>query len=372
MDPRKHQYVMLDGLRGIAAGCVVLFHFGLLDRLNGTPSHAYLAVDLFFVISGFVVAHAYEGKLTAGLSVSGFLKLRLLRLYPLHALGMLLGALVSAGAALWYGGGELSRLPGQLLLGLCFLPRLCAGGRDLFPLNGPAWSLMLELAANLFYAALRPRLSNRMLAAVIGVCGLCLLLVAGSGHPLNGGAHGDGLWQGLPRVGFGFFLGVAMLRAHRGGRLRFPPCRPLLLVGAVLALLLAPVPFAWSGPYDAAVVLILLPRLVASAVAADPRGWLRAGLSAIGRPSYAVYALHGPLRAGAFLLIPIIVSRWLTRGEADLATVVILALIAFCALAAARWYDPWARRGLTRLLAATAGPSRRSPQQAAHQITGTP
>lgn len=362
----RHQYVMLDGLRGIAAGCVVLFHFGLLDRLSAAPSHAYLAVDLFFLISGFVVAHAYEGRLDGGLSLGGFAKLRLLRLYPLHALGMLLGALVVGAAALRQGGGLLP-IPAGLLLGLCFLPRFGAGGDDLFPLNGPAWSLMFELLANLLYAALRPRLSNRVLAAIVGVCGLILLVVGATGHPLNGGARGDGWWLGLPRVGFGFFLGVAMLRAHRAGRLRAPVIHPLLLIAGVLAVLLAPVPFAWSGPFDALMILCVLPGLVACAIAAEPRGRLRAGLSEIGRPSYALYALHGPLRAGGMLLAPILVGRWLTQVEAQVALAVILALIVLCAWAASRWYDPWARAGLTRLL--TAGGQAR-PERATASAAG--
>ena len=346
----RHQYVMLDGLRGIAAGCVVLFHFGLLDRLTRAPSHAYLAVDLFFVISGFVVAHAYESRLAAGLSVPGFARLRLLRLYPLHALGMALGALVVAASALRRGGAA-APVGAWLSLGIGFLPRLGPGGGDLFPLNGPAWSLMLELIANLAYAALVPRLSNRVLAAIVGVSGLSLLLIGAAGLPLNGGARVEGGLLGVPRVCFGFFLGVAMLRAHRAGRLRAPAVHPVLLIGGVLAVLLAPVPFSASGPFDALMILCLLPGLVACAIAAEPRGRLRAGLSAIGRPSYALYALHGPLRAGGLLLAPILVGRWLTQGEAEAALAVILSLIALCAWAASRWYDPWARAGLTRLFA---------------------
>ena len=86
----KRTFHTLDGLRGISAVFVVLFHYSVYLRPISVPN-AYLAVDLFFIMSGFVIGLAYENRLRNSLSVPGFIKLRLVRLYPLYILGTLIG-----------------------------------------------------------------------------------------------------------------------------------------------------------------------------------------------------------------------------------------------------------------------------------------
>jgi peptidoglycan/LPS O-acetylase OafA/YrhL len=68
----KHLFSALDAMRGIAAVSVVFYHAGIHSGLPLLP-HAYLAVDLFFVLSGFVIAHAYEEKLHHGMTVGKFM-----------------------------------------------------------------------------------------------------------------------------------------------------------------------------------------------------------------------------------------------------------------------------------------------------------
>ena len=79
----KHVYATLDGIRGIAAALVAMRHAGALFPGWDFPNSG-LAVDLFFVISGFVVASAYDRRLADGLTLGAFMRIRLIRLYPLY------------------------------------------------------------------------------------------------------------------------------------------------------------------------------------------------------------------------------------------------------------------------------------------------
>ncbi|WP_176055678.1 acyltransferase family protein, partial [Paraburkholderia caribensis] len=86
----KWKYANLDAIRGLAAILIVFRHAPLLFHSPSFPQ-SYLAVDLFFAISGFVVANAYEARLRSGaLGFLAFAKLRLIRLYPLFLLGIVL------------------------------------------------------------------------------------------------------------------------------------------------------------------------------------------------------------------------------------------------------------------------------------------
>lgn len=95
----RRTFHTLDGLRGVAAGTVLIYHFPSLWSPASAPS-AYLAVDLFFLMSGFVIEHAYGQRLATGLGVRRFLLLRLIRLYPLYLVGTGITALAIAGAML--------------------------------------------------------------------------------------------------------------------------------------------------------------------------------------------------------------------------------------------------------------------------------
>ncbi len=142
----RRTFHTLDALRGIAALAVVCFH-----RREGRFPSAYLAVDLFYVMSGFVLAYAYDSRFAAGLSWRRFMAQRLIRLWPLYALGVII-TLVSAVLA-----GD-QKAWAQAPLQFLFLP--AQPGPDhapLYPLNLPAWSLMFELAINFVWAVFGAR-----------------------------------------------------------------------------------------------------------------------------------------------------------------------------------------------------------------------
>lgn len=295
MSATGRYFPLLDAIRGLAALVVMVRHTGYLWDGLVLP-HSYLAVDLFFVLSGVVVANAYEGPLRAGLSPGRFWLLRMIRIYPLYALGSLLG-LVPVLAAL--AGLTAQTVQGPLALALgsaaLLLPDLADDA--LFPLNPPAWSLFFELAANMVYALLLRHLNARMLWLIVlgSAAGLALLLYAEPAAGLHGGYTPATLLTGLLRVGFGFFAGVLLWRAYvaRARPRRLPPAAGWAAVLLAAALLLARTAGPLAAAYDLLAVLLLFPALVWLAMHAGAGAGARL-CAWLGALSYPLYVLHVP------------------------------------------------------------------------------
>lgn len=325
----RERLAAFDGLRGVAALAVVAFHYDT----TGPMRLGYLAVDLFFLLSGFVVAAAYETRLRGGDGLAWFAGVRMARLYPLHLLGLALGA----GAFLILGAAPMA-VAGSFVASALFLPNPILSA-DLFPLNGPAWSLALEVAVNIVFAAGAYRISTRRLAAVVLAMAVALaaaILIAESG---SAGAEADTFWIGLLRVGFGFPAGVLIWRLHSAGALPRARLPAGLLLAAVLASFTAP---SFNGLANIAIVLALYPAVVVLGLSATPpqgrAGWAYAFA---GRASYACYALHMPLGA----LFAVALGHWgLASGLGLFPTFLIV-------LAAAHWFEPWGKRAVEQILA---------------------
>ena len=170
---RPHVFATLDGLRGVAAIAVVLHHYGL-ETGAALEHSAFVAVDFFFVLSGFVIAFAYEPRFAGGLQAGNFLIVRLIRLYPLYMLGCTISlAVIAARALLGLPHLELGYALRSYVFSCLFLPTPppeagAAYSDAVFPLNGPAWSLSLELGINVLYALCWNRLgSGRLIAFVL-------------------------------------------------------------------------------------------------------------------------------------------------------------------------------------------------------------
>ena len=229
--PSHHRFHLLDALRGIAAFLVVLFHMPPFLCNFGQQS-AYLAVDFFFCLSGFVIAFSYEKRLLASMSLKDFFAARAIRLYPTYLLATLLGFCVFI-TSLHHPLTTL--LKGQLLaLTVCqvgMLPNLHIWpGPFLFPMDEPAWSLFYEFLANLAFAALlRKKLASSWTMILSALLGSALLSVwAFKGHRLDVGWSNDWhhITMGIARVTLSFSTGVLMLRLfHRTGR---PLLTPIL------------------------------------------------------------------------------------------------------------------------------------------------
>ena len=164
---QKWIYEALNAMRGVAAIVVVLFH---ADHLVGVPLAAggYLAVDLFFVLSGFVIAHAYDSKLANGLPVVEFARARIIRFYPMLVAGVGVGAFYAVFVIVVGGHQALSvpRLIVSAVTSLLFLPVPVDAHGDLFSLNVPLWTLSLELLVSLAYALTFRCLTTYALGAV--------------------------------------------------------------------------------------------------------------------------------------------------------------------------------------------------------------
>ncbi|QJU57035.1 acyltransferase [Sphingomonas sp. AP4-R1] len=342
-DDQRRVFHILDLLRAVAALAVVGHHLGgILDRwLPASP----LAVDLFFVLSGFVISHAYDGRLRSGrLSASAFFRLRIIRLYPLYILGTLLMlALVVAKRLSGHGAlFPIEAAVSSLAFAALFLPTpnaVSVAPGVVFPLNNPAWSLFWELAANLAYALLIRRLSRAALAALVGVG--ALLLLSSSVH--YGGLNIGGLYAtfpgGMGRVVFGFFCGVGIEHLHRRGRLPGFSL-PAGLSAIILLLVFAFRPAGDPALYDAGAVLIAFPLLVALSLG-DPPRWMEPICSKLGVASYAIYALQTP-----FLDHFAFVEHGLAFELGFLAVLTAIALVADAV------YDRPVRRFLSRRFAA--------------------
>lgn len=298
---KEHYFHLLDGLRGIAALIVMWRHTGYFWG-GWTIPQSYLAVDLFFVLSGVVVANAYEARLRGGLAPARFALQRLIRLYPLYLLGSLLGLIPVAAALLGLLPSALATpLPLVLLAAALLLPLVSEP--NLFPLNSPAWSLFFELGANLAYAAVLRYLGSALLAAImlVSALGLALALQADPERGLHGGYSPATLHLGLWRVGYGFFAGVALLRYFNSGS-RAPLRRGTrawlcgaLVLACLLAVLLARPSAALRPWFDLAAVTVAFPLLIYLAMGCRLAGRAARACALLGAISYPLYVLHVPL-----------------------------------------------------------------------------
>lgn len=186
----KPHYALLDGLRGVAALLVVWYHvfegyqFASGSAIIREINHGYLAVDFFFILSGFVIGYAYDDRWGKTLTLGKFFRRRLIRLHPMVVMGALIGLVmfILQGAVTWEGTpASVPAMMIALLCGLLMIPALpgCGyevrGNGEMFPLNGPAWSLFFEYIGNILYALFIRRFSTRALAILAGILSILLL-----------------------------------------------------------------------------------------------------------------------------------------------------------------------------------------------------
>lgn len=296
-------------MRGLAAALVLMRHLWPFFGQLKFPA-SYLAVDLFFVLSGFVMSHAYSERLDAGMSVRTFLKARIIRLAPFYYLGLALGTLAPLCGAPPDGQPlPSSELATDFVHGLFLLPVLQTPGTRLYPLNQPCWSLLFEVVANLLMALFWRRLSNRVLLAVCAVSAAALMIVACRFGTIDFGWKAEHWWVGFARVGYSFPLGVLLHRQRERLAFSANPYVALALVGAVL---MAPMEGQQQAIYGIACIVAVLPTLVLLG-RRDPIRGQRLFLAA-GAVSYGLYAIHSPtgalLKLALFKGLNVDVSRF--------------------------------------------------------------
>ncbi|QGZ66421.1 acyltransferase family protein [Paraburkholderia acidisoli] len=344
------RYATLDGLRGAAALVVVLVHFPYLFQLHRT-THGYLAVDLFFAMSGFVIGSAYDRKLRSGaLDRVQYATLRLIRLYPLYLAGLVLGTLA---LAMRLPVSDWPLIASALPTGVLMLP-FPAAMRTLYPWPGvqhyfypldfPAWSLFFELLASVSYGVWHRYLGTRVLLAIMAICAFALTVAA-----FTSGIDGGALWPtfhlGFARVGYAFPAGLLLYRWHGGDAPSgtTSDAAAFAVVALAIGLLVAPVPRAWQAATNLALVLVALPAVVWAASRIEPSARCAPWFAFAGFVSYGIYVLHVPF---AFLLQDLMTrQRWLPHplGVTALALLPGVVLLAWCV---ERFFDVPVRRAL--------------------------
>ena len=281
--------IALDGLRGVAAITVLMTHAELI------AFHGYLAVDLFFIISGYVIAASYEPRLQSErLRFGQFMQLRLVRLYPMLLLGSVTGivaTLIGWQAAEFNSEtGWATAIAAQLLLLIG-----AVGAPKLLPFNNPHWSIVWELLANAVHAAGLARARNRVLVLLASLSAIAMAACAAKYGSLTPGFSASTLMWGLPRVGFGYCAGVLLFRTRASWLPIVPTVSftvPALLLFTLISAPIGDGNFRWIWPiYDLALVLLGFVPLVMLTIKA--RGGTVA--AALGTLSYPLYALHEPL-----------------------------------------------------------------------------
>ena len=305
----KPHYPILDGLRGVAAIVVVLFH---ICEANSTGpyeqliNHGYLAVDFFFLLSGFVIGYAYDdrwGKLTIG----GFFKRRLERLQPMVIMGMLIGA-----ACFYFGDSHMWPLIHTvpvwkmlliMLIGFTLIPIPVSwdirGWQEMHPLDGPGWSLFFEYVANILYAIGLRKLSKTALTVLVLIAAGVLIqysVTCKSGDMTGGWSlNEEQLRIGFTRLFYPFFAGLLLSRVIKPGHISnaFLLCSVLLLVVFCIPRI-GDHQHAWlNGLYESLSIIFVFPVVVYLGASGVIKGIKENKICKfLGDISYPIYITH--------------------------------------------------------------------------------
>ena len=365
----KPHYELLDGLRGVAALLVVWYHVfegyafaggTLIESIN----HGYLAADFFFILSGFVISYAYDDRWGRSLTMKNFFKRRLIRLHPMVIMGAVLGVVTFCiqGGVQWDGAHvATSMIMLALLCAMFFIPAYpgagyeVRGNGEMFPLNGPSWSLFFEYIGNLLYALFIHRLSTRMLTAFVVLLGAglaCFAIFDVSGY----GNMGVG-WTldavnflgGLLRMLFPFSLGMLLSRNFRPVKVRgaFWICTAVLLALFVVPYLEGTEPICWNGLYEAFCIIVVFPLLIILGASGNTTDKVSTGICKfLGDISYPLYITHYPFMYLFYAWL--IKNEYFTFGETWQVALCVYVWNIVVAYLCLKLYDEPVRRWLTR------------------------
>ncbi|MFK2675729.1 acyltransferase family protein [Bacteroides fragilis] len=359
----KPHYEILDGLRGVAAAMVVAFH--LLEahsggnHLNQIINHGYLAVDFFFMLSGFVIGYAYDDRWNK-MSTGTFFKRRLIRLQPMVVMGSIVGA-----ALFWFQdapcypameGVSVGAVLLVMLLGCTLLPLPLKwdirGWMEMHPLNGPAWSLYYEYIGNILYALFIRKFSKTALAVLVAIAACFTVhrcLTAPAGDIVGGWAlNWEQQYVGLVRLMYPFFGGLLLSRLGwliRTRKNAFWWCSLMIIVVLSVPRIGGEDGYWMNGLYEAFCIICIFPVIVSMGAGGRITGRRSAAVCKfLGDISYPVYITHYPL--------VYIYTAWAFNRQATLAEGLPYMLLTFVgafalAYACLKFYDLPVRKWLT-------------------------
>ncbi len=369
-DMNRPRYDILDGLRGVAAVMVLLYHvFNDAKSFFVWPApvyefyHGFLGVDFFFILSGFVMGYAYDLRLEdRSLTLGGFIKRRLIRLHPMVVMGVILGliAFLIQGCTKWDGTEvSLQAVMWATLLGLFLIPSPLGmdvrGNTEAFPLNGPHWSLFFEYIGSLLYGILLHRLPTKWLRVWVA-CGIFsiaayALLQEGGGVAYGWSSEPMNLLGGALRMLYAYPMGLLMARMFRQ-RKPEPLQGPVFLFCSLALVVLLGLPLFGGKESETIYQLVCLFSFFPGIIWIGARGMVsgrqQRAVSFLGRLSYPLYATHFPL---IYLYI-----TWVARDDAPYQGYIHPWLLAFVTLVASvliatlclLFYDEPLRKWLSR------------------------
>jgi peptidoglycan/LPS O-acetylase OafA/YrhL len=341
----KPHFPILDGLRGVAAILVVIFH--LFEAVFPVPKdlplhHGYLAVDFFFLLSGFVVGYAYEDRWSK-MSIKQFFKIRLVRLHPLVVLGVVIGLiafLLDPFTPKEFTAVFIFKIVAAVILGMLILPSPdIRGWNETHPLNGPTWSLLQEYLANILYALFGRKLSNTALWLVVIISAAALTATSVWRGDVGTGWAYNTFWIAFVRMMFPFSAGLLLFRS--GKRIQLPMA--FLLCSIALTVLFALPTFRWNGWYEAGVIIFLFPVIVAAGAGSKLNGTWEKLCKFCGDISYPIYILHYPF---IYVYTAWVYVKKQAQSEIIPVAAGLFVLFVVLAYAALKWYDEPVRKWL--------------------------
>lgn len=362
----KSHFKILDGLRGVAAIMVISMHimesFAGGDATKMYINHGYLAVDFFFLLSGFVIAHAYDDRWN-NMSIKDFFKRRLIRLHPMIIIGMTVGAICfyfSASTVVFppIGSTPVWKLILTMLIGYTLIPIPVSmdirGWAEMHPLDGPAWTLFFEYIANILYALVLRRASKPVLAVLTLIAAVALIQ-----YGVNGG-RGDliGGWSltaeqlriGFTRLCYPFLAGMLLSRITKAGNMgnTFIWCSLLLIITLALPRIGGSntAHFWMNGLYESLTIIVVFPLVVFLGASGNIKNnSLANACRFLGDISYPVYIIHYPF---IYIFTAWVVDNHKTFAQAWPVGLLLLTGVVTLAYVFLKLYDIPVRKWLTQ------------------------
>jgi peptidoglycan/LPS O-acetylase OafA/YrhL len=337
----KKSFPALDGFRGIAAVIVFLFHLrSLFLGYSGYPAgDGYLAVDIFFALSGFVLAHSYLSKFQHGMSVFEFVKKRIVRLYPLYFLGLVIGSILFISEIIEnesFNYGEIIKI---ISLEIFFLPAKAKENSQLFPINNVAWSLFFELIVNFVFVLFWKYINNKSLKIILITSGSLFFVYIFNAQTASIGNTWQTSFSGLLRTVFSFSMGLLVHNLYSAGKLRFNVKLSGFFIGifVLVAYLVMPIQDSNRILYDIIFIAIISPALLVVGINVDLRGKVASVFSFLGMISYALYCLHYPI----LLAIPYLTKKFFAAQSVSIILISIISVPLFLLISylSVKFYD---------------------------------
>jgi peptidoglycan/LPS O-acetylase OafA/YrhL len=366
----KPHYQILDGLRGVAALTVVCFHLFeafATSHLDQKINHGYLAVDFFFMLSGFVIGYAYDHRWKT-MTVKDFMKRRFIRLHPMVVMGAVIGGVMfyTQGCVAW----DVSKVtvPALLfatLINAFLIPAApgfeVRGVGEMYPLNGPSWSLLFEYMGNILYALVIRKLTTKWLSLLVLLsgCGLAAFATWGPYGDICAGFSltRDNILGGSLRLLFAFPAGLLLSRLFKPVRVK-----GAFWIGSLAIVILSAVPRIggsdnlWmNGLYETVCFAIVFPAIVWIGASGKPTGQISTRICKfLGDISYPLYTVHYPF---IYLYFAWVKNEKLTFEQSLPGAAAVLVGSVMLAYVCLKRYDEPVRRFLTKhLLSASKQP----------------